>query len=125
MVASRASAEELLLVHYSDPHVGKTISGGGWVWQATGHEMGALEAFSNALGRIRRMPADHRILVHTGDASAHGHEEQLQLYQTMRDCGLRLHGHAPAGMVTLPAFRAGFTMCSTSRVITISGMASS
>ncbi len=78
------------------------------MWQATGHEMGVLEAFSNALGRIRRMPADHRILVHTGDASAHGHEEQLQLYQTMRDCGLRLHGHDPVGMVMLPAFRAGF-----------------
>jgi 3',5'-cyclic AMP phosphodiesterase CpdA len=103
-----AEVKDLLLVQYSDPHIGSHTRGGGFIWQATGHDRGALEAFSNALGKIRRMRADRRMLCHSGDASARGAPEQLDLYATLRDSGVKLHGSG-AGLVQLPRFRAGFS----------------
>ena len=93
---------ELLLVHYSDPHIGGTLKGKGFIPKATGHDQGALEAFSDALGRIRRRSATARGMVHSGDASARGAASQLDLYKTLRDSG------AVLGLLRLPRFRAGF-----------------
>src|SRR5689334_16429133 len=102
-------AKDLVLVHYSDPHIGSTTRGRGLIWMATGHDQRSLEAFSNALGKIRRRHADARVLIHSGDASAHGAPVQLDLYCTLRDAGLRFHGSSrTGGLVRLPPFRTGF-----------------
>lgn len=97
----------LLLVQYSDPHIGSRIQGGGFIWKTTGHDLNVLEAFSDALGKIRRMRADRRVLVHSGDASARGASEQLDLYLKLRETGEQVHGNGKP-ILKLPRFRAGF-----------------
>jgi 3',5'-cyclic AMP phosphodiesterase CpdA len=105
--ASRARSgfepSDVLIVHYSDAHIGRTLQGSGVIWQTTGHDVRALEAFSNSLDQIRRRPAAGRLMIHSGDASATGDIRELDLYMTLRENGTVLHG-----VKNVLPFRTGF-----------------
>jgi 3',5'-cyclic AMP phosphodiesterase CpdA len=74
----------LAVIHISDIHIGATIRGGGFVPHSNGHDHGALEAFCQAR---EDLVADdgNRILVVSGDVSAHGSETELGMYRVFRD----------------------------------------
>ena len=81
------------VVHISDLHVGASMSGGGLVPKATGHDLFVLEAFSAKLAEIQTLYGGGPSLIISGDVSARGARDELCLYRTIRDLGFKRDAH--------------------------------
>jgi hypothetical protein len=81
------------IVHISDLHIGSGIAGGGIVPRATKHDLRALEAFVTVRNDLARDAVNIPTgLVMSGDATAHGHPNDLSTYCTIRDIGFVVSG---------------------------------